>query len=187
MTPAMASEPYCEEAPSRSTSMRLIASPGTRLRSTAALPRPTVPLMLSSADTWRRFPLISTSVWSGLSPRSVAGRSASEPSAMAGWGKLNEGTSWLRILLVSVAPVLVMASVPMTSIGTGESATVRSVRRVPVTMMVLAGSGSASAVTGGSGAGACCAATGAAKAMADSPASKVDRVRCVMAIPLILP
>ena len=97
--------------------------------------------MLSSAETWRRLPLTSTSVWSGLSPRSVAGRSTSVPSAIDGCGKLNDGTSWLRILLVSVSPVLVSASPPMTSIGTGESATVRSVRRVPVTMIVLSGSG----------------------------------------------
>ena len=80
--------------------------PGMRFKSTAALPRPTVPLMLSSAETWRRLPLTRTSVWSGLRPRSVAGRSASEPSAIDGCGKLNDGTSWLRILLVSVWPVL---------------------------------------------------------------------------------
>ena len=43
--------------------------PGIKLRSTAALPRPTVPLMLSSAETWRRLPLTRTSVWSGLRPR----------------------------------------------------------------------------------------------------------------------
>ena len=73
ITPAIASEPYCAAAPSRSTSIRLIARPGIRLRSTAALPRPTVPLMLSSAETWRRLPLTRTRVWSGLRPRSVAG------------------------------------------------------------------------------------------------------------------
>ena len=81
-----------------------------RFMSTAALPRPTVPLMLSRAETWRRLPLISTRVWSGLRPRRVAGRSASEPSAIEGCGKLNEGTSWLRILLVSVWPELAIAS-----------------------------------------------------------------------------
>ena len=61
--------------------------------STAALPRPIVPLMLSKAETWRRLPLTSTSAWSGLSPRSVAGRSTSVPSAIDGCGKLNDGTS----------------------------------------------------------------------------------------------
>ena len=152
ITPAIASEPYCEEAPSRSTSMRLIARPGIRLRSTAALPRPTVPLMLSSAETWRRLPLTSTRVWSGLRPRSVAGRSASVPSAIEGCGKLNEGTRLLRILLVSVCPELAIASAPITSTGTGLSATVRSVRRVPVTMIGVAGSACSSA---GGGGGAC--------------------------------
>ena len=107
ITPAIASEPYWAAAPSRSTSTRLMASPGIRLRSTAALPRPTVPLMLSKAVTCRRLPLTRTSVWSGLRPRRVAGRSASEPSAIAGAGKLNAGTSWLRIRLVSVWPGIV--------------------------------------------------------------------------------
>ena len=39
---------------------------GMRFMSTAALPRPIVPLMLSRAETWRRLPLTSTRVWSGL-------------------------------------------------------------------------------------------------------------------------
>src|SRR5258705_9581102 len=91
ITPAIASEPYWAAAPSRSTSIRLIARPGIKLRSTAALPRPTVPLMLSSAETWRRLPLINTRVWSGLRPRKVAGRNASDPSAIDGDGKLNDG------------------------------------------------------------------------------------------------
>jgi hypothetical protein len=43
----------------------------------------------------------------------------------------------LSNLLVSARPLLVRLSDEMTSTGTGESAIVRSLRRVPVTMMVL--------------------------------------------------
>ena len=102
MTPAIASEPYCDEAPSRSTSIRSMAIGGISLRSTADDPRPTEPLRLTSAEVCRRLPLMSTSVWSGARPRSVAGRSESVPSVSDGCGKLKEGTSWLSSLLVSV-------------------------------------------------------------------------------------
>jgi hypothetical protein len=61
----------------------------------------------------------------GAEPRSVAGRSASEPSAIDGAGKLNDGTSVLRMRLVSVWPLLLICSAPMTSTGTGLLATVR--------------------------------------------------------------
>ena len=154
MTPAIASDPYCDEAPSRSTSIRSIASAGIEFRSTAAEPRPIVPLMLSSAAVCRRLPLTSTSVWSGDSPRRVAGRNASEPSAMAGWGKLKLGTSLLRILLVSTWPPSVSISPDRTSTGTGELATVRVVEREPVTMIVLSGGAvSAAAVVSWANAG----------------------------------
>ena len=183
ITPAIASEPYCDEAPSRSTSIRSIASVGMRLRSTAALPRPIVPLMLSRAETWRRLPLTRTRVWSGLRPRRVAGRSTSVPSAIEGCGKLNEGTSWLRTLLVSVRPVLVSASLPMTSIGTLLSATVRSVRRVPVTMITLAGSTSAWVWPGAGAGGASWAQAGAAaRAIEDRVVSKPMRENRTMVI-----
>ena len=85
-----------------STSMRWIASAGIMFMSTAAAPRPTVPLMLSSAEVCARVPLMSTSVWSGDRPRSVAGRTTSVPSVIDGWGKLNDGTSWFSRRLVSV-------------------------------------------------------------------------------------
>jgi hypothetical protein len=39
-TPAMASEPYCADAPSRSTSMRSMALAGMVLRSTPLEPAP---------------------------------------------------------------------------------------------------------------------------------------------------
>src|SRR5947207_193836 len=43
ITPAIASEPYCEAAPSRSTSIRLIESAGIALRSVPTVPLPNVP------------------------------------------------------------------------------------------------------------------------------------------------
>lgn len=49
ITPAIASEPYNAEAPSRSTSTRSIAEVGMAFRSTAAEPRPMEPLTLTSA------------------------------------------------------------------------------------------------------------------------------------------
>ena len=74
ITPAIASEPYCAEAPSRSTSMRSTADDGNALKSTDTEPRPIEPLTFTSALLWRRFPFTSTSTWSGASPRNVAGR-----------------------------------------------------------------------------------------------------------------
>jgi len=60
MTPAIASDPYCAAAPSRSTSTRSIMDAGIAFRSTPVEPRPTVPLTLTSALLWRRLPLTST-------------------------------------------------------------------------------------------------------------------------------
>ena len=88
MTPAMASEPYCADAPSRSTSMDCTAAFGMVFKSTAAAPRPIVPLTLTREAAWRRLELSSTSVWSGDRPRKVAGRIVSVPSARPGRGKL---------------------------------------------------------------------------------------------------
>ena len=102
MTPAMASEPYWAEAPSRSTSMRSIIPEGIALKSVETEPRPMEPLRLTSALVWRRLPLISTRVWSGERPRRVAGRMWSVPSVRDGRGKLNEGTAAWIIWLVSL-------------------------------------------------------------------------------------
>ncbi len=142
--------------------------------STAAEPRPTVPLMLSSAETWRRLPFTSTSVWSGASPRKVAGRTASEPSEIAGCGKLKLGTSRLRMRLVSPVPLWLMASADRTSTGTGEFSTVRLVDRVPVTMIVgvFSSSGAAS-----------CACAAELKARSEKLERSVRRRRLRMACP----
>ena len=130
----MASEPYCAEAPSRSTSTRSIAETGMVLRSTGAEPRPMVPLRFSSEDACRRLPLTSTSTWSGARPRSCAGRMALVPSVRAGRGKLSEGRARASAVASSVVPVACSASLVMMSIGDCDSATVRSLTRVPVTM-----------------------------------------------------
>ena len=102
ITPAMASEPYCAAAPSRRISTRSIMETGIAFRSTPVEPRPTVPLTCTSAVLWRRFPLISTSTWSGPRPRMVAGRTDAEPSAMVVRGKLNEGARAWMTCMVSV-------------------------------------------------------------------------------------
>ena len=70
ITPAMASEPYCAEAPSRSTSMRSMAASGMVSRSTPVEPLCSPPLTLILAVSWRRLPFTSTSTWLGLRPRS---------------------------------------------------------------------------------------------------------------------
>jgi iron complex outermembrane receptor protein len=48
--PELASEPYCADAPSRKTSIFLTIALGMVFRSTAAAPRPTVPLTFTNAE-----------------------------------------------------------------------------------------------------------------------------------------
>ncbi len=81
-------------------------------------------------------PSTSTSTLSGDSPRSVAGRAASLPSAMAGRGKFSDGNSLPSAVATSVAPVACRDSSEMMSIGDSDSATVLSLTRVPVTIRV---------------------------------------------------
>jgi hypothetical protein len=70
ITPAMASEPYCAAAPSRSTSTRPMALEAIRSRSGGDWPDWVVPLMNMVAVLWRRLPLTSTSTSSLDRPRS---------------------------------------------------------------------------------------------------------------------
>ena len=93
ITPDMASEPYCAEAPSLSTSILFMALTGIAFMSTPAVPFPTDVFTCIRALLWRRFPFTSTRTWSGPRPRSVAGRRASVPSLMVELEKLKEGTS----------------------------------------------------------------------------------------------
>jgi hypothetical protein len=138
MTPPIASEPYCAAAPSRSTSMRSMLAAGIAFRSTPVEPRPIELFTATTAPACRRFPLISTSAWSGPSPRSVKGRCMSTPPAIDVRGKFTLGTSICRIWLVSVRPVCLISAEVTTSMGTGASVTERSVaRRDPVTATAL--------------------------------------------------
>ena len=84
MTPAMASEPYCEAAPSRSTSTCFRPMAGNTPTSGPWAPsaRPP-PRKVITAARWRRLPLSNTSVWSGERPRRFAGRTMVPPSEMA--------------------------------------------------------------------------------------------------------
>ena len=99
ITPAMASEPYCADAPSRSTSILPIAEAGIVAISGFWVPLPPIE---TSAERWRRFEFIKTRVLSVGSPRRLAGRMNVAPSEMGCRDRLNEGTSVLKISLVSV-------------------------------------------------------------------------------------
>ncbi len=138
ITPATASEPYSAPAPSRSTSMRLMALTGMALKSTGVVPLPILLSVLTSVELWRRLPLTSTSTWSGDSPRSCAARTWSAPPELDCRGKLNEGSSACSALPSSplTTPALRMSSAVSTSTGEVDSSTVRSLARVPVTITV---------------------------------------------------
>ena len=69
MTPAIASEPYCADAPSLNTSILLIAETGMAFKSVPEFPRPLVPKIFTRDDWCLRLPLIKTRVWSGPKPR----------------------------------------------------------------------------------------------------------------------
>jgi len=133
ITPAIASDPYCADAPSRSTSIERTIAVGIVLRSTAEAPRPIVPLTLTSDEACRRFELGSTSVWSGARPRNVAGRMVSVPSARPGRGKLNDGNAMDSAWFSSLIPAFCSDSPETTSTATAVSSDERSATRVPVT------------------------------------------------------
>ena len=75
-------------------------------------------------------------MWSGDRPRSCAGRIASVPSLIAARGKFSDGMARASAVARSVVPVAFSASDVMMSIGEEDSATVRSLTRVPVTITV---------------------------------------------------
>src|SRR5690554_3861002 len=133
ITPAIASEPYCADAPSRRTSIRLMAEIGMAFKSALGLPRPVVPCECTSELLWRRLPLTSTQVWSGDKPRNEAGRTASEPSVMDDVGKLKLGTAYCRAFAVSVNPPAARSSAEMISTGAEPSVAVRTLKREPTT------------------------------------------------------
>ena len=91
ITPAMASEPYCEDAPSRSTSTRSMAAIGIAARFTPTSPLPGVRFKYACACWLTRFPLIKTSVLEGPKPRMSAGAKPAVASEIAWSCALNEG------------------------------------------------------------------------------------------------
>ena len=94
ITPAMASEPYCAAAPSRSTSTCRSAMAGMVEMSGPCEPNatPLPPCQSMIDERWRRLPLTSTSVWSGARLRSIAGRTTVEASLMGWVLTANDGT-----------------------------------------------------------------------------------------------
>ena len=93
MTPAMASAPYCAEAPSRRISIRPMAADGIWFRSVGDEPLPMVPEVLTQAELCTRRPLIRTRVESGDRPRRLAERIWVLPSGVVGLAKANDGAS----------------------------------------------------------------------------------------------
>ena len=93
MTPAMASEPYCADAPSRSTSTCRSAIAGMVEMSGPCAPSVTPANQATTDERWRRLPFTRTSVWSWARLRSVAGRT-SVAASLIGWvATLNDGIS----------------------------------------------------------------------------------------------
>ncbi len=93
ITPAMASDPYCADAPSRSTSILLIAAAGMVFKSVPTEPRPTEPFTFTKDDACLLFPLINTNTWSTPKPRNEAGSIWSLPSAIVCWFDEKEGAT----------------------------------------------------------------------------------------------
>jgi hypothetical protein len=184
-TPAIASEPYWAEAPSRSTSMRSMAEAGIRSRSTGAPPRPTRARLLISAVPCRRLPLTRNRAWSPFRPRMVMARTVHEVPPPLMPGRLNDGIRVLSTSLRPTLPVAVSCSAEITSTGAGLSATVRRTPRTPVTITPSSAvapsvSTAGAASTTGKAAGRSAARAGAARtetvrieAQARSPVRKV--------------
>ena len=136
-TPAMASEPYWAEAPSRSTSTRLMAAEGKVAKSTPWDPWLTVPrganCRLTRAERWRRVPSTSTRVWSGDRLRRVTGRTKAVPSAIGKRWVFSDGAIWVRDSVRLKEACRLRDSLLMTSIGDSVSVGDRPSLRVPVT------------------------------------------------------
>ena len=171
ITPAMASEPYCAEAPSRSTSMWSIAAIGMVLRSTACEPRPSTPLVTMMAPGCQRLPSTSTSTWSGDKPRNCAGRCESAVSAADGRGKVSDGMMRASAVDSSLVPVCCSTLAETTSIGVSELLSVRLSARVPVTITVLR-----FLALAGVGWAASCAATFPARASSTAAGSHAEAI-----------
>ena len=132
MTPAMASEPYWADAPSRSTSTWRNATAGITAMSGPCAPSATpLPNHAMAAARWRRLPFTSTSVWSGAKLRRFAGREIVAASAMGWMFTLYDGAMFRSRLLRSVGPWLTKSVEAMASTGTGDAVTALGRARLP--------------------------------------------------------
>ena len=132
ITPAIASEPYCADAPSRSTSAWRTAIAGIDEMSGPWAPSANPPpIQVITAARWRRLPLTSTSVWSGASPRRLAGRMIRAASPTACGLTLKEGMTVRSRSFRSVSPWSMKSCEAMASIGTADCVTVRGRARLP--------------------------------------------------------
>ena len=127
ITPAMASDPYWAEAPSRRTSTWLTAMAGKVAMSGACAPSatPLPPKRTITADRCRLLPLTRTSVWSGARLRMLAGREMVAASLIGSEVTLYDGTTLRKRVLRSVSPCRARSVTGTTSIGTIDSAAVR--------------------------------------------------------------
>ena len=91
MTPAMASEPYWAEAPSRRTSTCRRAIDGMVEMSGPCAPSVTPPNHATTDERWRRLPFTRMRVWSCERLRRLAGRTRVAASLMGWVATLNEG------------------------------------------------------------------------------------------------
>ena len=135
ITPAIASEPYCAAAPSRSTSTWRSAMAGITEMSGPWEPyaTPLPPCHSSTEERWRRLPLMSTSVWSGARLRSMAGRTTVE-APWIGWVlELNDGMTVRSCSFRSPAPRRRRSVDDRTSTGTADSVALRGAAREPTT------------------------------------------------------
>ena len=132
----MASEPYCDEAPSRSTSSCLRAIVGITDISGPCEPSEIPPPRKAITEArCIRLPLTSTSVLSGDKPRRLAGRTKVAASEIGWVLTLKDGTE-IRIASPMSFGAWFWSSAPdTTSTGATVSAAERSAWRVPVTMI----------------------------------------------------
>ena len=144
-TPAIASEPYWAEAPSRRISTRRSAMPGMADRSGPWAPWET-PMrdQRMTAPRWRRLPLTSTSAWSGARPRRLTGRTTTPASPEVAL-MLNDGTALRSSMSSSVTPCRPRSPPGIASTGTIESVADRWRTRLPVTTISSSISGAPSA------------------------------------------
>ena len=134
MTPATASEPYCADAPSASTSTRSTAMAGITERSGPCAPSDAFGTSQAiTAPRWRRLPLTMTRVWSAARLRMFGGRTTVAPSAMGCMFTLKDGTVSRSTSSMSVVPCSRSRSPPMTVTGDFDSIALRPGRRVPTT------------------------------------------------------